>query len=309
MQILRGRRDGVDQLAVSPDSRYVAVGAFTCHVWDLHNAKAKPKAIFTGNLTVAAREIQFLNSVRVLVKISPPQRWFCHNFETGAATDLLNEPNRFLHTVCVHPSGSLLKMLSRPAVTRSERLRSHRISGDRLSPPEPDSAGPLILRLFGFSPDGTQYLAETDFTGQTTGRHHLYDTATDAVVATFARHPGHSFNDCTWCFAPTGRELFVVASRHLLRYDCATGGLPTAVLALTGPEVGACPPIAAHPDGRVIATVEDGRAVTFRDADTLGVLRTYDFAMPTVTCVAFTPDGTRCVIGNSRGKVLLFDVD
>ena len=165
------------------------------------------------------------------------------------------------------------------------------------------------MRLFGFSPDGTRYLAETDFTGQTTGRHHLCDTATDAVVTTFARHPGHSFNDCTWCFAPSGRALFVVASRHLLRYDCATGGLPTAVLALTEPEVGACPPITAHPDGRVIATVEDGRAVTFRDGETLELLRTYDFNMPTVTCVAFTPDGTRCVIGNSRGKVLLFDVD
>ena len=69
------------------------------------------------------------------------------------------------------------------------------------------------------------------------------------------------------------------------------------------------PPIAAHPDGRLLATVEDGRAVTFRDAETLEVLRRYDFAMPTVTCVAFTPDGTRCVVGNSRGTVLLFDVE
>ena len=67
--------------------------------------------------------------------------------------------------------------------------------------------------------------------------------------------------------------------------------------------------MAMHPNGRMLATVEDGRAVTFRDADTLDLLRTYDFAMPTVTCVAFTPDGTRCVIGNSRGKVLLFDVE
>ena len=59
--------------------------------------------------------------------------------------------------------------------------------------------------------------------------------------------------------------------------------------------------------GRILATVEDGWAVTLRYADTLEVVSSYDFAMPTATCVAFTPDGTRCVLGNSRGKVLLFN--
>ncbi len=309
MQILRGRRTGVDQLLVSSDGRYLVAGGWDCHVWDLQNPKAKPLTVVRGALDVFAIDAHFLSTTELLIHTTHPQRWSRHDIETGATIDLLYEPNRFLHTVRVHPSGELLKILSRPAVTRSEKLRTHRVVGGRLSPPGPDSSGPPLLRLFGFTPAGTHYLAETDFTGQATGRHHLCDTATDGVVTTFARHPGHSFNDCTWCFAPRGRELYVVASRHLLCYDCAAGGLPAAMLALPEAEVGRCPPIAAHPDGHILATVEDGRAVTFRDADTLQVLRTYDFAMPTVTCVAFTPDGTRCVIGNSRGKVLLFDVD
>jgi len=58
-----------------------------------------------------------------------------------------------------------------------------------------------------------------------------------------------------------------------------------------------------------VATVEDERTVTLRNADSLHPLRSYDFAMPKLTCVAFTPDGTRCVVGNSRSKVLLFDVE
>ena len=106
---------------------------------------------------------------------------------------------------------------------------------------------------------------------------------------------------------PDGRHLFAIDGHRVVRYDCATGGEPVAGLPLpidTDPRVLAC-----HPGGRVLATVEGGRAVAFRDAETLRVVRTYDFGTPTVTCVAFTPDGTRCVVGNSRGKVLLFDVD
>ena len=94
---------------------------------------------------------------------------------------------------------------------------------------------------------------------------------------------------------------------HLFVYDCALGGLPTTAHSLpTGAELHT---LAIHPDGRILATVENEREVTFRDAETLQVIRTYDFNMPKVTCVAFTPDGTRCVLANSRGKVLLFDVD
>jgi len=58
-----------------------------------------------------------------------------------------------------------------------------------------------------------------------------------------------------------------------------------------------------------IPTVERERAVMSRDAATLQVTRTYDFAMPKLTCVQFTPDGTRCELCSRLGKVLLFDVE
>ena len=116
------------------------------------------------------------------------------------------------------------------------------------------------------------------------------------------------FESAPWAFTPDGRRALVAASHHVLVYDCDAGGPP--VLTLPHPVVGGLfNALAVYPDGRRVATVEDHRTVTLRDADTLQPLRSYDFAMPRVTCVAFTPDGTRCAVGNSRGKVLLFDVD
>ena len=102
--------------------------------------------------------------------------------------------------------------------------------------------------------------------------------------------------------------MFAAATGGVLyAYHCPAGGPPVAAATLT--EGSWVCDLAAHPDGRLIATIEDDRQVTFRHADTLSVLKRYDFAMPRVQAVAFSPDGTRCAVGNSRGKVLLFDVD
>ncbi len=67
--------------------------------------------------------------------------------------------------------------------------------------------------------------------------------------------------------------------------------------------------IAFHPGGRLCVTVDGSAAIELRDAETLAVARRYDFAMPKLTAVAFSPDGLVCAVGNSRGAVLLFDVE
>ena len=65
MQILRGRRIGIRNLAVSPDSRYVAVGgAVACHVWDLHEPKAKPQA--AAEVIYPLTSLQFTTSNNLL---------------------------------------------------------------------------------------------------------------------------------------------------------------------------------------------------------------------------------------------------
>ncbi len=311
MQLLRGRQVGIEELAISPDGRFLVAGASNCHVWDLHESKPKPRVVQAGGPRNYGLNVQFVAPTKLFLRAANPPGWYRQDVETGHTTDLMRPPSLPWDTACLDPTGVLLKVFSRHGSDRTE-LISFRVLDDGVEPF--DSGKPTTniqgLSAFGFSPCGGSYLVFADMTGEPAWRHHLLDRATDAVVATFERPPGgRTTNAGTWCFSPDGRRLYVAAARRLMCYDCATGGLPAALATLSRHEFAGNPPLAAHPDGRLLAVVEDGRAVTFRDADTLEVLRTYDFAMPTVTCVAFTPDGTRCVLGNSRGKVLLFDVD
>ena len=305
MQLLRGRTIGFDQLLISSDGRYVVAGTTLCHVWDLHDPKAKPRPIPTGGPGNWNLDVQFLNATQLFIRTAQPYTWSRYDFETGLTTDLKCPAAMSWHMACVHPSGETVKVLVQVQSSAHE-ARTYRVLSDRLE--LLDTPRPLTGRLSGFSPTGLHYLFRTQDSRDNCLTYALHDAGTDAVVTTFEPTPGNYLeNPRTWCFSPDGWQLFV-AGWELVRYDCSTGGSPTVAVDWRNNQH-SDHPLAAHPDGRLIATVEDGRAVTFRDAETLEVIRTYDFAMPTVTCVAFTPDGTRCVIGNSRGKVLLFDVE
>ena len=311
MQILRGRAAAVNQLLISSDSRYLLAGLEFCHVWDLNGPKAKPLTVAVkSELNRKVYDAQFLNPTQLLVRTFYPFKRHRYDIETGETIDLADGLDGICDDIHIHPSGEFAKVrvVPRPDVLE---VWTCRILRDGFAPPDAGTPRPLRGRLRGLSPAGAHYLVEATPQDHACG-HHLHDTATDARVTTFERPKptGSTVNYVrTWCFSPDGRSLYFAESERLDRHDCAAGGLPAVVATLSGREYGDSPPLAAHPDGRVLAVVEDGRAVTFRDADTLEVLRSYDFAMPKVTCVAFTPDGMRCVLGNSRGKVLLFDID
>ena len=308
MQLLRGRTTGMRQLAISPDGRYLVAGATRCDVWDLHDPKAKPRAIPTGEPPKLGRDVQFLNATQLFVNTALPPGWFRHDLESGVTTDLARPPALPWETICVQPPEGLLRVTSRRGGVFNEMV-SYRVLSNAVELLCAHTTGPLIGQLYGFSPSGTHYLARAELGGEYGVKYHLYDASTDHVVATFMRPGAYEIDTRTWRFRPDGREVYMAGISQLLRYDCAAGGLPRVEMALSKSLAYTIPPLAIHPDGRLLATVEDGRVATFRDAETLEVLRRYDFAMPTVTWVAFTPDGTRCVIGNTRGKVLLFDVE
>ena len=305
MQLLRGRTTAIEHVSISCDGRFLMAGTTFRHVWDLHEPKAKPRVISAGEPNDCDLDVQFLTATQVFVKTLRTPGWYRHDLETGVTTDLIRPLGLSWEKVHIHPSGGTIKIVGRVQPDVRE-LSTYRVVGDRLVLLDPPR--PLSIWLSGFNPSGTHYLALTQEPPARRSVYGLHDTASDAAVTTF-ESAGTCLRDArTWCFSSDGRGVFA-ADRKLLRYDCSTGGQPAHAADWPSVKYAYHPPIAAHPDGRLLATLEDGRAVTFRDADTLEVLRIYDFAMPTVTCVAFTPDGTRCVIGNSRGKVLLFDVD
>ena len=264
MQLLRGRTTGISTLAVSPDSRLVlAASVFApCHVWDLSDAKPKPRMLVPGG---GCGYITFSSATTLSVCVR--EVWWRYDLAANTQVKL------------VFPA----KVRHRDAILHA--------SGDRLT------AHP-------FYPTGVRYLADDELSGRELCQ--LRDTVTDQIVTTFERPRGE---ECVeqYVFTPDGGKLFMASRHHVTVYACPQGGPPLLEFAL--PKGCTLHALAVHPGGRVLATVEDQRTVTLRDADTLQPLRSYDFAMPRVTCVAFTPDGTRCAVGNSRGKVLLFDVE
>jgi len=314
VQLLRGRKNGVDALVISPDSRFVVatqVETGSCHLWDLDHPHLKARLLGGADDPVSDATFTSPTALFALQSLRGPH-WVRHDPVTGARAPL-PWPNRDVTGYgIVHPNGTHLKVSSYHAVSSDfdgvdeyeVDLVTLKVTADSLELGAPAKRVPCPVSLIAFDPSGERYLTHEGYGGSPS----LRDASTDTVVATFDTNPNaFVLGTDMWAFTPDGRRLLAVTDNDMVAYDCRVGGPPTA--RFTPPSGIKLHALAVHPDGRRVATVEDGRTVTLRDADTLQPLRSYDFAMPRVTCVAFTPDGTRCVIGNSRGKVLLFDVE
>ena len=303
MQLLRGNTKCLHTVAVSPDSRFV-LGAVTmyagCYVWDLHDAKPNPRLLPPTVGTF--HTLSFPSPTYLLVKVS--DAWWRYDLAAGTQSEVAFPPKVLTHHAIAHPSGELFKAQK----FDRQRILTLRFAEGALKTVGAGTSTPNAPILIAFTPDGSRYLDQEHMGSDFQRRCHLRDTATDRVVTTFVRPEECELGHWDpWHFTPDGRRVSVGVDEYVLVYDCVAGGPPVSISAV--PKDGWLRGSAVHPDGRRLATIEDDRAVTFRDAETKEVLRSYDFKMPKLTCVAFTPDGTRCVIGNNRGKVLLFDLD
>ena len=303
MQLLRGRTAAITGLAFSPGGSYLAATGKWCDVWDLRDAKPRPRGA-AGPRSIAT----YLNSTptflsETVLVVKEPRTWWRFDVADGTGVEL-RPPPPYQWRVAVVGAGSVFKAAA--AADGEFSIATWSVSAAGLGEPVSVSRVPLSPFLRGFAPAGDRYLSLD-------GRHpnppdlNLRDAATDAIAASYEWPPWHPhYKDPPPCFAPDGGRFVLPCGSHLAAFESA-GGPPTATDDM--PIYGTLPALAMHPGGRLVATVEDDRHVTFRDLAMLEVVTRYDFAMPRVQAVAFSPDGTRCAVGNSRGKVLLFDVD
>jgi WD40 repeat protein len=67
--------------------------------------------------------------------------------------------------------------------------------------------------------------------------------------------------------------------------------------------------VAFHPSGAVLASANLDPTVRLHDPATGAVVRTYDWQVGKLRCVAFSPDGLLAAAGSESGRVVVWDVD
>ena len=152
-------------------------------------------------------------------------------------------------------------------------------------------------RLAGFLDGGAKFV--------TVGgrRFVVRDTATGEVKSE-ARYPADS------AILPTisadGSRLAVRSSSQFYIYDTANWKVQAQLATETRPYVR----FTYHPTRPLLAAIMRGQTLLkFLNADTIDVVRKFNWRLGEMRAVCFSPDGTLCAAGGMSGKVVVWDVD
>ncbi len=301
MQILRGRRSAIYHLAVSPDSRYVAAGGLTeLHVWDLLDPDAKPTRHAESSDT-----LQFRNDGRLFTDTDGG--WRIHDPVAGRTVrwERADAPPVWARSVwgAASPCGQfVLQRESR------DGFRCWRLGEDSLglhrelvwSLPEATTSWQRPL----FTPDSEHFAFLGDATGQGRESWAIHRTADGQRVAHLeTRNVSYLWKR----FTPDGGKFLSGVQSGIFEWDARAGG--PSRLAVRHPTGRHFRDVAVHPGGATLAGITGDDGVSLFDLAGGGLLRTFDWQVGHLQHVAFTPDGTRCAVAGSSGKLLLFDVE
>ena len=297
MQILRGKRTGCLHLAVSPDSRFLACGGYLeLHVWDLHNPKAKP-ARAAGE---TAHHYAFVADGRLFAAYQ--NEWRLYDPATGhAASWHPPNPAPSYRAAVISPDGrhvlergsddglALWRLVDEGQELRRELVWSRPWSEYGVGMFMPDSERFLLSRRMANTP-GQPWAA--------------YRTG-DAERLAGYRLRGAMVYSMT--VSPDGARLLHAVNARVYAWDAHAGG--DSRLLTQHPAKKHFRNIGVHPSGAVLAGVMSDDTVAFFDVANGGLLRSYEWNIGKLQHVAFTPDGTRCAVAGTTGKILVFDVE
>ncbi len=293
MQILRGRRSAVGHLAISADSRYVAAGGLTeLHVWDLHDPDAEPT-----RLAGFSRALQFVSDGRLFS--SNGAGWGLHD-PAGGRTVRWERTPEYYSWEAASPCG---RFVLQP---EDGGLCCWRLGEDSLGLQRElawSLPGGTLCGGAVFAPDAKSFAlfcVTVTLNWAAWVVHRLSDGGRVAQLET--RHRLGFLK-----FTPDGGKLLSAAQSCVYEWKARVGG--AARLAVRHPTGRHFRSLAVHPGGATLAGITGDNAVSLFDLVGGGLLRTYDWRVGRLKHTAFTPDGTRCAVAGSSGKVLLFDVD
>ena len=299
MQILRGRHIGVRELAISPDSRYVAAaGGWGLNVWDLHDPDAEP-TLHTGGSSA----IRFVSDGRLFS--ASRAGWRLHDRESGRTVSWqrTNGDGVTIPATSVSPCGQFVLDFDPTGTPHYWRLNEDGLGLHR----ELVWSRPTGTWAAGFvsAPDGERFATHLWMPGQTP-RPSVIHRMSDGEPLARLEGQGAGSNYFFRQFTPDGGKFLAGAKSDIYEWDARAGG--PGRLAVRQPGGRWFRGVAVHPDGTTLAGVtSDG--VSLFDLASGGLLRTYDWQSSNMRCVAFTPDGTRCAVAEVGNNVLLFDVE
>lgn len=299
MQILRGGLPRIDSLAISPDSRYVATtdGRNLC-VWDLDGTSVEP---LVRRVELAYRP-QFVGGGLLFWAGAAGWRVFdIARVRLGPFVPATRVENVF----AVSPSGKLAISQEREGGFSCWRLGEGSDEPRKVWSEPRRSFGPgaVVFTADSRSVFVYTYLADPSGIGST----HFWDiySTTDAGgVVSLDRLDTQAIPTL---FTPDGSTLLAEYQTRIHAFDARAGG--ASRLLVQYPTRRQFRAIAVHPAGATLAAITTDDALSFYDVANGGLRRTYGWKLGKLTHLAFTPDGTRCVVTVAGGKILLFDVE
>ncbi|MGL6075965.1 MAG: WD40 repeat domain-containing protein [Fimbriiglobus sp.] len=298
MQILKGRRAGIDQLCISPDSRYLAgVGIQSVHLWDLHAPDARPRLLAEEGFIYAPR---FLHTGQFFWHSGRGLRFYDPGTDRKIVFD--HPDTLFQSPATISPTGQLLiEVIGTEGLAFFQIEQTHNeVRRHFLSLHYGNYQFSRIL----FTPDGEHVFIMMDAFAVVREPGQFSRTTNLQVVSQLENIPATIQYGV---FTPRGDQLLVPHTRNILAWDTLTGGRATAIIQHATKKHFRS--IAVHPDGELVGVVNTENTVSLYSRSSGELLKTYAWKIGELRAITFTPDGTRCITAGTLGKVLVFDLE
>jgi WD40 repeat protein len=301
MLVLKTRRQKIEQVVFSPDSRGLAAhGRVEAYWW--------PTCQVRGGLRLdeKAGGVGFDPSCRYLLVATETAVTLHHLESRLSRTTALPKPRVSVTSMV---ATSTREPLFVAYDWETLPLEAWRISSDG-SPTQSwsvKSRGPASRPAF--APDGSWFV-HTEFRGWDPGIKPFQlvfrSPETGEVIRVV---DAEEYAATAPVVSPDGTWLAIAQGEYIVVYQIgseAAGSSPTRV-DNDGPKHFTA--VAIHPSGRYLAATSNDTTVKLYDTATWQLDRTFTWDVGRLRSVAFSPDGTLAAVGSDTGRVVVWDVD